>query len=612
MNVPPPFLSRAAIAVLLGCLPLACGPVGSEPAEIRPSLQLPEAFGRTVADRVEFLLASQRDDGSIALDGKPLKPEDALQAVVPFTFCYLGLDPNRRWKGNPRLREGIRSLGRYLVSGTDGSGPLEEERPSQRAVYAWADAMIRLKAAGLEKEFDFRSWSDPLERACATLMETRLKPLFGVRRFVGRAMGTGANHVAFYLAALYRAGQALDRRDLIQQVLPIARRFAADIHPDGYWEEHGDLLRSGGPTTSYNALTHTCVALLAEWTGEPVFQEAIARSTRFHLNFTYPDGIPFDLIDERVRYKKEPHLRGLFGFSGNAEGRGAARILMENWLALNPPGKAVAPDLLSRLCENQLYWHAGEETIPPFARPDHRAALRLPAALYRQGDWTVGLSAMRATQTEDPAYRDVPFALDRDKLFSVFHSEAGLILDGSHSKGQPENATFGVTALNWNRQPRAVDYLPCGGTVGEENGIWVSRADYRSFQGIVRVRPVTPRRMEITLEADLAATAGPATAGFTFLPKGRSLRSGGGEVRAFGTAPWDLSGKALGAKISYGPILLEGPEGMSVHWPLSPYNSYSKDHLSPPEANLGRVSVLLTPERPRAVFVLIVGDGQQE
>jgi hypothetical protein len=417
-------------------------------------------------------------------------------------------------------------------------------------------------------------------------------------------MCTGANWVAFYLAAVTRAGQALDRRDFLDFVLPIARAFAADIHPDGYWEEHGDLRRSGGPTTSYNFLTHTGVALLAEWTGEPVFQEAVARSTRFHLNFTYPDGTPFDLIDERVRYKKEPHVRGLFGFSRCAEGRGAARLLLDGWRAHHPPGTWVAPDTLVRLCENRLYWHPGDEAPPPFARPHHRAALRLPAGLFRDGPWAVGLSALRASQAEDPAYRDLPFALDRDKLFSVFHTGAGLILDGSHSKGQPANATFAAMAYNWQKKPRSVDYLPCGGSVGERDGLLEARADYRTFRGTARLRVRSAEQIEIVLEADFAGTRGPVVAGFTFLPRGADLRSGGGESRPFGGEPWELSGAALGGRISYGPVVLEGPEGMSVQWPLSPYNSYSPDRRSPPEANLGRVSVPLTPEAPRASFVL--------
>lgn len=563
---------------------------------------MPQLLGQTVADHVGVLLEAQRSDGSIGSAGEPIKPETALQAVLPFSYCYLGLDPVGRMKGDPRLREAIRSLGRYLVSVLDDQGALADGKPNSRIVYAWADSMIRLRAAGLEGEFDFQAWSDKIERACRTLIEMRLRHLVGVRRFVGRTMGTGANWVAFNLVGVYRAGQALERRDFVDIAIEIARRFSADIHPDGYWEEHGDILRSGGPTTSYNALTHTCMSLFAEWTGEAVFLEAIARSTRFHLNFTYPDGIPFDLIDERVRYKKEPHVRGLFGFSRSAEGRGAARFLMERWQALNPPGTWVAPDLLVRLCENHLYWHPGREEPPPFVRPDLRATLNLPAALYRRGPWAIGLSAMRASQAEDPAYRESPFALDREKLLSVFHSDAGLILDGSHSKGQPMNATFAVTSHDWLRRPKAVDYLPCGGAVGERGGVLEAKADYRSFQGTVLVRVLSSSRLEIVLEADLVGTRGPAAAGFTFLPKDR-LRGAGGQDRTFGTDPWEVSG----SKFSWGPVSLEAPEGTTVSWPFSPFNSYSADHQSPPEASLGRVNVLLTPDRPRAAFLLTVG-----
>src|SRR6185503_18159305 len=139
-------------------------------------------------------------------------------------------------------------------------------------------------------------------------------------------------HVALYCSTIYRAGQVLKRPDLCEYILPIARALAADVHPDGYWDEHSDLLRTAGPTPSYNYLTHCGMALMAEWTGETVFKAAVDRSSRFHENFCYPDASFFDLIDERVRYDSTPRVWGLFGFSHSPAGRGAAIAHMKGWM----------------------------------------------------------------------------------------------------------------------------------------------------------------------------------------------------------------------------------------------------------------------------------------
>src|SRR5581483_5606429 len=115
----------------------------------------------------------------------------------------------------------------YAVTGVD-----------QRLTYAWLEALAILNDA--HGKFEFDRWADKIERAARTLCAKRAK-LASVRRFVVRVMGTSTNHVALDLATIYRAGVVLKQRDLRDFALPIARAMAADIHPDGYWDEHSDL-----------------------------------------------------------------------------------------------------------------------------------------------------------------------------------------------------------------------------------------------------------------------------------------------------------------------------------------------------------------------------------
>jgi len=571
----------------------------------RASVDLPGDFARVVAEAIPGILNHQQPGGSIVYDAKaPVNwPQ---QAVFPLAFCWAGLDPEKRWHQHGRVRESLDKLTGFLLQRLDDKGEFSWDSHGhkvsgvdQRLIYAWIEGLRTLRENG--GDFPFDAWGKKILAACENLIEHRLRKLEGVRRFIARVMGTSTNHVALYLSTIHRAGQVLGRDDLCRYVLPIARALAQDIHPDGYWEEHGDLLRTGGPTPSYNYLTHCGMALLYEWTGEGVFRAAIERSTRFHGNFCYPDASFFELIDERVRHGHGARVWGLFGFSHSAEGRGTALAHFNHWCQARKSVEDVSPELLARHCENFLYWHGGEATPAPFESWDHHATLTLPAGIFRRGVWCVGLNAMRATNAEDPAYRDSPFGLEKQKLFSVWHEAAGLILDGSHAKDQPENSTFATQAAY------SKDHYPCGGSVGEEDGDWIVNAAYKTFHGQVRLRVLSEQSLQIDLSIDPAGNRGPFTAGFTLIPR-EPLASGlsGRSVILEHAEPVEVSGKELGGGFHNGIVTVKGPENMKLVWPYSPFNSYAKDRKSGPAASLLRVCVELTPEHPRASFVLSV------
>ncbi|GMV79926.1 MAG: hypothetical protein AMXMBFR7_11100 [Planctomycetota bacterium] len=568
-------------------------------------IELPIDFGRAVVAGIPGILEHQQPDGSIVYD--PAAPVVyPQQAIFPLAYCWAGLAPDRAHEKDEKIRACIGRLGEYLVQRFSDKGEFTWGSygnvvcgVDQRLTYAWTEGLRLLREGGAD--FPYDAWGKKIAAACETLIEHRLRKLEGVRRFVGRVMGTSANHVSLYLTTLYRAGQVLGRPDLSEYALAIARNFAADVHPDGYWEEHGDLLRSGGPTPSYNYLTHCAMSLMYEWTGESVFRAAMERSSAFHGNFCYPDAQFLELIDERVRHGHGGRIWGLFGFSHTPSGRGVARAHFASWRAHLADSRNAAPEALARHCENALYWHNGDYAPAPFERTDHRATLTLPAGIFRRGDWCVGLNAMCATNAEDPAYRDNPFALEKQKLFSVWHARAGLILDGSHAKGQPENSTFATAAAY------APDYWPCGGSVGEEDGAWVVYAAYKTFFGTAVLRPMNDQALQVQLSVDPAASRGPFAAGFTFIPaEWRITSAAGKQVDWDLNEPFEGSGADLGGRFRCGAFEIELPPEAKLIWPYRPFNSYAADRASGPKAALARVTVALSPERPRANFVIRV------
>ncbi|MCL2648389.1 MAG: hypothetical protein FWD61_15495 [Phycisphaerales bacterium] len=571
-------------------------------------LLLSRVFAEVVSEGVEPMLEAQRADGTIVFD--PALPiVYGQQGVMPLAFCYAGYGTNPEHKKSAKIEEAIRKLAGFLVARFDDQGRVHYDSHGydvntvdQRLTYAWTEG-LRMMRDVAKADMPYEKWGDKILRACHYLVEHRMAKLVGLRRFISRVLGTSTNHVAHYVSTVYRAGQVLGKRELCDFALPIGRALAADIHPDGYWEEHGDLLRRGGPTPSYNYLTLSGMALMYEWTGEQVFADAIAKATAFHGNFSYPDGSFNDLMDERVRYDALPRVWGLFGFSHTAAGRGMALQHMENWLSLHavPPRKAMTPESLARHCENFLYWHDGPVEMAAYQRADHQALLHGgEAGVFRKGKWYVGLSAMPATNGEDPAYRNNPFGLDRQKLLSVWHEKTGLILDGSHSKDQRAFSTFAA------RAEYADDFYPAGGQVVEEGREMVAKVAYKTFFAEVRVREVAGGKLEIELGVDPAGNRGPFAVGFTLRRIAEVVRGFNGKELSLGREKFVVSGEELGGGFTYGGVRIEGVADMRVSWPLSPFNSYAKSGQSSSSASQVKVETELTMERRKMVFVIAV------
>ena len=91
---------------------------------------------------------------------------------------------------------------------------------------------------------------------------------------------------------------------------------------DGYWGEHSQE----GPTTGYDYLTVTQIALYWEYSKDPEAIKALRRSTDFHKYFTYPDGTPVETINDRNRHWGVS-MWGHFGFSHFPDGRRYAAFL---------------------------------------------------------------------------------------------------------------------------------------------------------------------------------------------------------------------------------------------------------------------------------------------
>ena len=151
--------------------------------------------------------------------------------------------------------------------------------------------------------------------------------------------------------------------------------------PDGFWGEHN----RSGPTTGYNHLTLTGLALYYEYSRDPEVLPALRRATDFHEYFTYPDGTPVEVINDRNRYWGVSAW-GQFAFTIFADGRRYAEFLTSFF---HPQKLSI--DALGRLAQDALYYHEGPVQPIPQDQKNYFGQMSIPAGIRKTGPWVVCL-----------------------------------------------------------------------------------------------------------------------------------------------------------------------------------------------------------------------------
>ncbi len=64
-----------------------------------------------------------------------------------------------------------------------------------------------------------------------------------------------SNHTAIFMQGVWHCGRVFGRRDGAELAYEFAERYYASGHPDGYFEEHTNAEREGGPSLVYTPLT---------------------------------------------------------------------------------------------------------------------------------------------------------------------------------------------------------------------------------------------------------------------------------------------------------------------------------------------------------------------
>ena len=337
--------------------------------------------------------------------------------------------------------------------------------------------------------------------------------------------------------------------------------------PDGYWAEHG------GPSVLYNHVYVHGLGLYYAFTGDPLVLPALEAASEFHQTFCYPDGVPVETVDGRVKYRERLMCMGWVGFSACPKGRRLVQHLAGN-LVPERDLKGFQGGAIASAVEHLI---GGEIAAINVDRPSFREAYHDWAIVCRDTSWFGCLSAFTCSPVSSR------WGQDRQAFLSLWHDTQGLLLGGGNSKDQPEWATFVADGR----------FVPNGGELlGDTDGIVLT---YGQVRCSLRLH-LDDGKAVIEAETE----GGPALQQFVVqVGRGDAVRSASGKATGLGDTPVDWGPGELGAWLDLKGCRIAVPAGASFRWPTKAFNPYAADGAAAFGSERGILSVRIdgTPVR---------------
>ena len=562
----------------------------SQVSNLNP-VELPGRYFRLLESgiaRVEKRLEAEPEATLASLESQPGWSHFPNAILMPAVLYTKSHHANKRY-GDASLLQLAQRIGDLLVTEYE-KGNYTARGDNDWDTYMWLEA-YRLLENKLGEERRLR-WREVLLKNLAEL-EPKLAKCQDYPWYNAPFIITSPNHYAIYASTLLVAGHVFDKPGWVKLSTKVLHRFCVEEQAvDGYWGEHSQA----GPTTGYDYLTVTQIALYWEYSKDPEALKALRRSTDFHKYYTYPDGTPVETINDRNRHWGVS-MWGHFGFSHFPDGRRYAAFLT----SFSPYGgdtKSYGGDIqsLGRIAQNAIYYHEGKTAPIPQDQPNYSHAMKVPAGIRKTGPWVVSLSGIIA-----PAVSLNGFFLDRQGNLSVFNKKTGLIISGANSKRQPELATFteviGKDSI----------HMPVSSRLQMNEQVDRLALAYNVFFAVLDA----PKPSEKQLKFRFATTYkwGDALSRFNLqlvLKPGETLETGSGRKIILGKEKIELSGEDFGGLIRHNGWTLHLPPGMRLNWPVYPFNPYRDSPETELEQAIGTLSMPLKAEDQELQFMLEV------
>jgi hypothetical protein len=500
-------------------------------------------------------------------------------SILAPAVLYSKADPANRHYHDPAMQTLAVRIGDLLASENE-KGRFAPRLDSDWDTYIWLEA-YRLLAPDLDEPRRMR-WKRALLENVA-LLESDAAERIDFPWYESPYIGTSPNHYAQWAELLYLAGIVFEKPQWVKLGSSILHRFALEQTPDGFWGEHSHA----GPTTGYDHLTVSAVAVYWEHSKDPAALDALRRSLTFHENFTYPNGTPVETINDRNRYwRVSPWAQ--FAFTNFPDGRRYAEFLTNFF----DPGELTMEEL-GRLSQDALYYHDGPSAPIPQDSERYVYEMHVPASIRKTGSWVVCLSGIIATQAPTNQYY-----LDRQSNLSVFHSRLGLIITGANSKRQPELATFREKIAN------EIFHLPQSSRLqigADRDRLSLS---YNTFFSNLSVEPASEK--ELNFRFVIAGKGRPADEAFAtlqlVLKPGEILITPNRQI-LLSSDPIHLSAEELGGFIRHHGWALNVEPSGTLDWPMYPYNPYTNARETTLEHAVAALTIPLSQKERQGHYV---------
>ncbi len=528
------------------------------PAQMREGVD--EELIRSVRDRLEAVVLAKSEElfargtGPDDLRRPELKPLERVVNFYDYQACCISPLARAVAAGNERARAPIANILANARTYLDDIRPhLPQPLPLRRLLLHIARAYCFLKRELTPGER--RQWGRLATRIADDVIEKngRFRP--GLRELHNATLGTGTNHVALCGEALFFAGRVFDRPDWCALASDLVDRLVRFCHPDGYFEENTNAEREGGPSLSYTNLTYGA-AFCVCWANGTLADHALVfrRCAAFSRSFLDARLENLTFADERTN-RFELRVFGAAAHSLSPEGRGYLRLRLGD----EPPAPIEQSSLqmLARLDHELDAMQTGPgEAAEPWREGDTR--LSLPLAVRRRGDWTCGLSALRALNRQ--LRPDSDYALDRQGLLTLVHRHVGRILSGFKSKRDPDWSTLRVGDDAWPVQTGALRATDTELVATVHYRTFTAEVGWRlSQQAVLFFRSTHPRQVLAQLPVELGL--------------GDKLRINHERAIILGREPAEAPGVWM---ISCRGWSARADRAGTLRWPIAPHDPYNQ------------------------------------
>lgn len=540
----------------------------------------------SATDQVEARIKADPDATLASLD-EYFKSIHFPFAILAPAVLYAKQHPDNKRYHDPRMLALALRIG-DLMAEESRTKDYSSRADSDWETYMWLET-YRLLSDNLGEQRK-TSWQkellknvQPLEEKCTERMN--------LAWYNTPYTGTSPNHYSIYASIIYIAGKVFHNERWQSIGKRILHRFATEEQsPDGYW---GELVNSI-PTIGYNHLTLGSVALYWEHSHDASVLPALRRATDFHEHFTYPNGEPVEVVNDRNRHWGVSPW-GMFAFTNFPDGRRYAQFLTGFF---TPDQMTV--DLLGRMAQNALYYHEGALKPIPQDQPQYSYRITPPAGTTKTGPWIISFSGLIRPQAVNN-----PFFLDTQGNLSIFHNKLGLIISGANSKRQPGLATF------QEKLEGEIHHLPISSRLqmaADTNRLTLA---YNTF--FVDLYVPAPSEKSVSFRFVISGIGRPSEESLLnlqlCLKEGETLETAAGRKITLGEEHIELSPQDIGGWIRHHGWTLNVDPTARLLWPVYPFNPYRNK----PETSLEHaVGVLTVPVQGKEIPAHYVRPNEQE